>query len=145
MDLDTTIHDRALAAAAHRDQATAQRRRNLRYAEEVRNALARLKDEVHADPSWLLLVGLVGGELERPHAGRVRIGYLLTATPGIGTVKARTILHAAGVGTPRRRLEELTTRQRDALAAELLRQRRRLTTAALERFASTPRHWTRSP
>jgi len=145
MTLDHAQYSRAAAAAAHRERDLAQRRANLDRAQAVRLELAAIKDEVHADASWLLLVGLVAGHVDRPHAARLRVGELLVCAAGIGPVKGRTLLHKAGVRSPRRRLDELPARQREALAAGLLEQRRRLTDAAIERYSTSPRHATRRP
>lgn len=139
----STREQRAAAAAAASEQRRAARHTNLDRANEVKTANARVKDAVAADASWQLLVGLVLGERHRqhPHADRLRVGPLLIAAPGIGTVKARTIIRDAGVASPERRLAELSLRQRGTLAARLLTQRERLCDDALARFAQSPRHW----
>jgi hypothetical protein len=141
----STREQRAAAAVAQADQQRAERVANLDRANEVSDALARLKDEIHADASWLVLIGVITGDLERPHADAARLGPLLASAGGIGTTKVRTLLARAGVRTPRRRLRELTHRQRDLLAAALIEQRRRLRSEVVERYARTPRHWTRMP
>src|SRR4051812_29225209 len=118
METDARVR-RALAANQHRGRALEQRRAALDRAETIRRAIARLKDDVHTDPSWRLLADVLTGDEAREHAGRARLLPTLNALPGVGDYAARLILHAAGV---RRlnlrtvRIDELAPRERQALA-----------------------------
>jgi hypothetical protein len=132
------------AAALHRQLTQAeeeQREAALEHAQTVRLAGAAVKDAVHMDPSWDTLVDILTGDLDLAHAGAVRVGLLLTSAAGIGPTKAGKMLAEARIGSPRRRLDALSVRQRMALAAEVRRGRRNLSDSALERFSKTRRHY----
>lgn len=133
---------RALAANQHRARVLEQRRAALDLANIVHMAIARIKDEIHADPSWTLLRCILTGEQARPHAGRAPLLPLLRALPGVGPGKARAMIRAVRPLTPNLRtliLEDLTERERLELAAELARRRRTLSDEWLATIAARPR------
>lgn len=137
METDAVVR-RALAANRYRGERLVQRTDALYTANQARDAIKALKDDLHADASWRLMRDVLEGRVERPRAGSGRILRLLLVMPGVGEVKARALLRAAGVrdNVRTRRLDELTGEQRRALAEELLIRRRSLRDDVLERIAA---------
>lgn len=108
-----------------------QRRLALAQANRVRIGLARLKDTVHADPSWQALADVVAGDVDPRLAARIQLADLLTAGPSIGRSKARRICLDAGLrvyvaGWERLRLGDLSDDRRERLAGAILKHRQTL-------------------
>lgn len=95
----------------------------LAHANDVRLGIAEFRREVsahgrtgNADAARKVARAiLANGET----LGRARVGHLISAIPGIGASQVRKCAVAAGVTSVDRRVQDLTERQRKAVAYQL--------------------------
>lgn len=114
----------------------------LDYANDVRAAIADLKDRIHADPSWRTAADVVAGDEGGYPAGRMTVAAVLDAAPGVGPGKVAAICRKVlgPTGSPATtRIAELTDRQRGMIVWRLLLRWRGQRLEVLERIAANPR------
>lgn len=93
------------------------RERNLRLAQQRKREHARLLAEIRG-AHFATGAQLVAAALEAPdeHGAALRVGWLLGAIERVGPHTTRGLLRSVTVADPRRRVGELTDRQRRVLA-----------------------------
>lgn len=99
-----------------------QRTEALAFANHVRIAAARLKEDIAARSEAdgrIMVADLLSGPVTGP-AGHLKINRLLLSIDRVGDQQLRMILRYAGVYNPEKRVRDLTDRQRATLA-EVLR------------------------
>lgn len=92
----------------------------LRYANEIRLTNAHTVRTIQAQ-RYRSGAAHAAAILRDPQGAELamRVGALLLAVRSVGATKMLRLLEAAGIGNDRKRLRELTVRQRRALADEL--------------------------
>lgn len=98
------------------DRTLTQRREALKIANSVRIERAAVKREIKAGSQWVVDLILD----PPPSLYSMKVRKLLLSVRRVGPVKADKLLRAAGV-TPSKTLAGLSERQRNALAAELVK------------------------
>lgn len=98
-----------------------QSREALRSANEIRVAQARLKEAIKAegDGGRLLVAGLLDGFDGEHVLGSIRLRVVLDAIHRFGQQRVLICLRRSGLSSGERRVRELTSRERRAIASWL--------------------------
>lgn len=101
---------------------TPQHMQALEMANSIRSSLSEVKRDVRRLPprgGAELVADVVEHDYADRAIGRMRLDYLLLCVQGMGSTKMIRCLRTAGVEYHGKRLNELTPRQRDAVALQL--------------------------